>query len=1394
MIESSLGGGPPLKWHSFKMILDPQIHAGVRKTVRYDGCLTVPPGGPGGVVNLNPSDPRSKMPPALVRWKRLECMELSVPRFKIDENYVGDPPPVEVTVENLNDNVDQTFLERMIRKFGNIEELEIYYHPVRRKHLGLARIVFELVRSAKNCVKELHGKSVMGKQLNCYVDPFFASAKKMYAELTTEKKQEEPPPIPTNDQSPSNKRNLNNPYYSRDRATTLDYALERSNSYEGDRNEERSYYDYHAPLPQQPSSSQQSQHTPSHLHHSHASYPPPPSGSHGSIETHAAYNSMPMEYWQHPSSVYPNTPQDQGTPSSMETPLSQTEGVVPNEDEDLHDSNQKMDLDTRLKLLMKKGSGSGLIPAFLLNELNSEEEEEEEDKTEKVPTDVDLRTNGIDPFKNPEPIQPELSRPPSPFISVEAYESSSIAWQESKKRASNILAQNIHVNVQNSQKDTSSCINNGTHPSSGKRPTSRESDQMSLSSLSSGDDKIMQQQQASGVYPSMASCLPYPPPGSAPFTFTYSGGWGFDPYTQQWTMHGPVMPPLPGYPPQGIPPPPLPFEAENEIENRKNNLNNKINLTDQYRKLLDESVDVFVRDLKRTIRRDMSKKIGETFAFNLYDEWWQSKENELKNKRIKSKEKRPSSTKPLAESNKLINSSTCEENSEIPKAEDLTSIFDKQRDLSGVANSGGSFGAGGSLGFGFRGSIPKLPSFKIKPTEKKRSDSSDDDSSRKIDDDYLSRRRRREERHRRRREEEKRRRSTKDKSQDSSSQRHRSRSRDKSSSSRKTSSSKVGKSSKNERRREREIRRDKRLKDKSGEEISETIPSGVNKENKSETSISELALSKEEETSFPSLKSKSQTIYTSSSDNEQEIEKESTKNVKDGNNLETTVDKIEKNVSKKKTVVCSSSEVNEASLDDKSVPNIESSSESDYSEEKENKFNSKKLSRKIDKISLKSKKKQDVKVSSESSSFSSDQGQESLPSTKKPSTTALATQKFESSTDSALEDKQSPPHIIDHCYAAVPPKDPDSSSKKRQNSFAEDFANDHGYTKPRSPSPVPTPDPAPPPLKEKKPKPLNQIKTSTSSADTKWSLRDPKEQFEVVYRFLTHGLDLEDLRYLKSCYEMMLNQHSNNKNMMWMNDTHWVDHPVTDLGTAPPNKRRRKDDFSKMHTSGSCRTEGYYKMDPREKMRTKYHLHRDPNSLIINKITNLEGAATRGKIVSAQNLSREARNNQRRQLAVLGDDALNSDLLKFNQLKFRRKQMTFGKSAIHDWGLFAMEDIGADEMVIEYVGSVIRPVLSDVRENRYEKQGIGSSYLFRIDSEYVVDATKCGNLARFINHSCDPNCYAKIITIDGEKKIVIYSRQPIAFGEEITYDYKFPIEDEKIRCLCGSKNCRKYLN
>ena len=91
----------------------------------------------------------------------------------------------------------------------------------------------------------------------------------------------------------------------------------------------------------------------------------------------------------------------------------------------------------------------------------------------------------------------------------------------------------------------------------------------------------------------------------------------------------------------------------------------------------------------------------------------------------------------------------------------------------------------------------------------------------------------------------------------------------------------------------------------------------------------------------------------------------------------------------------------------------------------------------------------------------------------------------------------------------------------------------------------------------------------------------------------------------------------------------------------------------------------------------------------------------------------------------------------FSALQFRKKQLQFARSGIHDWGLFALEQIAEGEMVIEYVGQVVRQSVADLREKRYEAVGIGSSYLFRVDGEAIVDATRYGNLARFINHSCN---------------------------------------------------------
>ncbi|KAF9297382.1 histone methyltransferase set1 [Mortierella antarctica] len=210
------------------------------------------------------------------------------------------------------------------------------------------------------------------------------------------------------------------------------------------------------------------------------------------------------------------------------------------------------------------------------------------------------------------------------------------------------------------------------------------------------------------------------------------------------------------------------------------------------------------------------------------------------------------------------------------------------------------------------------------------------------------------------------------------------------------------------------------------------------------------------------------------------------------------------------------------------------------------------------------------------------------------------------------------------------------------------------------------------------------------------------------------------------------------------------------------------------HRTGSARTEGFYKISDMAK--AIYLPHR--NTAQVNT-------------ASARISSRMNRVNNRRMLVGMATD---SDIMKFNQLKVRKKQLRFAKSPIHDWGLFAMEKVDANDMVIEYIGEVIRQKVADHREKRYERMGIGSSYLFRVDDDTVIDATKMGNIARFINHCCTPNCNAKIITVDGQKKIVIYAKRDIEEGEEITYDYKFPIEADKIPCLCGSRGCRGTLN
>ncbi|XP_074977783.1 histone-lysine N-methyltransferase 2D isoform X2 [Caretta caretta] len=151
---------------------------------------------------------------------------------------------------------------------------------------------------------------------------------------------------------------------------------------------------------------------------------------------------------------------------------------------------------------------------------------------------------------------------------------------------------------------------------------------------------------------------------------------------------------------------------------------------------------------------------------------------------------------------------------------------------------------------------------------------------------------------------------------------------------------------------------------------------------------------------------------------------------------------------------------------------------------------------------------------------------------------------------------------------------------------------------------------------------------------------------------------------------------------------------------------------------------------------------------------------------------------------------------QYRRLKTEWKNNVYlARSRIQGLGLYAAKDLEKHTMVIEYIGTIIRNEVANRREKIYEEQNRGI-YMFRINNEHVIDATLTGGPARYINHSCAPNCVAEVVTFDKEDKIIIISSRRIPKGEELTYDYQFDFEDDqhKIPCHCGAWNCRKWMN
>ncbi|PSN52923.1 hypothetical protein C0J52_03017 [Blattella germanica] len=1573
------------KPRNYKLIVDPFLVKGASKLYRYDGNVPNDPTYP----PVHVRDPRSQITRI---WTRLEPLDIPVPRFKIDANYVGDPPPLEVTICNLNDNIDKVFLSDMVQKFGPVEELFIYYHPISNKHLGLARVVFESVKSAKASVEKLNNTSVMGKVLNVFLDAFVVyhfkgeECRKIFQEKTLDKKiEKEGAPdvgldesslgatdkedvlvkkqmpkkvgIPSSDpisddlerswpdkeellsRGSVNHKKEHVPFahhdsrdygaptdhrtfpvsrhrdYPTPSSSTSDYgtAASEAGSYS-----DRSYagskdygyhgtpsnhsahstpvsYDYHnhytsAPPPHSthypppyhpttrppiapppyghqmhppPPHAIQTHMPPPPIHHPHPLAPPPIHSGSQPWQQSWSESQQILPHWEQPSrSALRHIPVHTGTVTTLPpanatptwTPVSgdgcnivfsperssgkkdvkpsgKTSSTAKPSESTSPETPKFLDLDTRIALLLKGKGAGGMAPPFLQLGISSDSEEDtpvksggkissrrssggsskhgsrhrhssgrhsekpqlpsrsssgsDTDVTALPPPPLPLpppppgEDEPLPPPPPPDPDEP-LSTPPSPFLSAEIY----LEWHQ-------IRLEQARKAREKEQEETSGFIDGvnfskpvidnddlGSIISSSEDETltaihidkSAKSDYLSpqhqqrrLESSTEDSNQTTQMpgimELPPGVDPESSSRKSTPlqdehrDDDRMSLSSLSSGDEKIEVASQPPVTMYTAPPPYTAYPPQGYPPPPYfhhpppptpqlyPTPPDLYVWNRPPAPGSGYPYPPaMYHHIPPPGY------APNTQYPSGIAPLGTTvhYGYPSFHPRLPQSQGQIPYE----------STDPQAPTIKINaicnifqaqNSSVDVESGSQEKTSTTTTPSKQENLLNSILDTGReSFGLDsvglGGFGLGFRAAFPKLPSFRRKIKAPSPPPLDEDDSRRGLvesDQEELVQPS-----------------DSETQSDDESSKlspissrTESSKSSSSSSSGSSSSSSESGSESdsesEDEEENEEERRKRKLLDLVDVEDLEELHKRGAETPDRSVTPIpADETFSDFEENEGGEPSKLYQTPSGVSADNlartdDQRIEVSAVEALMALAGGDAVPHKEEAKTETGDTT--ETSRQSPPSSDDEALAVRKLKKQRELVRKDERTIMNKVPNR-----------THGVAINGEVIG--------------KPSALDRIDIAMEHDAD---EDEGSPaPQIaMEHSYSLPPQHDPCSSPgsegsikrkfsqhpKAQQSPEEAAFNHDHGYMMPQSKTPLSSSFEDSDTMKTpKSKKPRKSLKfespvTPPKKPQTKmvppvqpvvFAKRDIVAEMTVLYEFLTRGIDAEDINYLRRSYEAML---ADDTQGYWLNDTHWVDHPDILLCAYTVIE-----DGQNHHYGQTIQQAG----------------------------GNME--------VGVGGMAADVPKKQVSEIVFL--------------LQFRKKQLKFAKSAIHDWGLFAMEPIAADEMVIEYVGQMIRPVVADLRERHYEAKGIGSSYLFRIDLDTIIDATKCGNLARFINHSCNPNCYAKIITIEGQKKIVIYSKQQISVNEEITYDYKFPIEDEKIPCLCGNAQCRGTLN
>ncbi|GAB4862111.1 hypothetical protein Ancab_037363 [Ancistrocladus abbreviatus] len=155
-----------------------------------------------------------------------------------------------------------------------------------------------------------------------------------------------------------------------------------------------------------------------------------------------------------------------------------------------------------------------------------------------------------------------------------------------------------------------------------------------------------------------------------------------------------------------------------------------------------------------------------------------------------------------------------------------------------------------------------------------------------------------------------------------------------------------------------------------------------------------------------------------------------------------------------------------------------------------------------------------------------------------------------------------------------------------------------------------------------------------------------------------------------------------------------------------------------------------------------------------------------------------------------GDLCSNQQFQRQNYAKL--KWFRCGKKG---YGLQVLEDISQGRFLIEYVGEVLDLQTYEARQREYASKGHKHFYFMTLNGNEVIDACNKGNLGRFINHSCDPNCRTEKWMVNGEICIGLFAVRNIKKGEELTFDYNYVriFGAAAKKCYCGATQCRGYI-